>query len=84
MSGASAPGCRKATRVNFDAKAGVGAHVVKRAQHHGAILRNMAGDVIAFSPPLIIKEQEIDALLERVKWALDDTLAMVRGRGFPG
>jgi 4-aminobutyrate--pyruvate transaminase len=74
----------KATRVNFDPKAGVGAYVVKRAQHHGAILRNMAGDVIAFSPPLIIKEQEIEALLERTKWALDDTLAMVRERGFPG
>src|SRR5215831_7379397 len=74
----------KATRVNFDPKAGVGAYVVKRAQHHGAILRNMAGDVIAFSPPLIIKEQEIDALLERVKWALDDTLAMVRERGLVG
>jgi 4-aminobutyrate--pyruvate transaminase len=74
----------KATRVNFDPKAGVGAYVVKRAQHHGAILRNMAGDVIAFSPPLIISESEIDALLERTKWALDDTLAMVRERGFPG
>jgi 4-aminobutyrate--pyruvate transaminase len=53
----------KATRANFDAKAGIGAYLVKRAQHHGAILRNMAGDVIAFSPPLIITESEIDALL---------------------
>ena len=44
----------------------------------------MAGDVIAFSPPLIITEAEIDALLERTARALDDTLAMVRGRGFPG
>jgi 4-aminobutyrate--pyruvate transaminase len=71
----------KATRANFDAKAGIGAYLVKRAQHHGAILRNMAGDVIAFSPPLIITELEIDALLERTRHALDDTLAMVRDRG---
>ena len=74
----------KSTRVNFDTKVGVGAYVVKRAQHHGTILRNMAGDVIAFCPPLIITEAEIDALLERTARALDDTLAMVRGRGFPG
>jgi 4-aminobutyrate--pyruvate transaminase len=41
----------------------------------------MAGDVIAFSPPLVISEAEIDALLERTARALDDTLAMVRERG---
>jgi 4-aminobutyrate--pyruvate transaminase len=69
------------TRANFDPKAGVGAYLVKRAQAHGAILRNMAGDVIAFSPPLIISDDEIDALLERTALALDDTLAMVRERG---
>jgi len=71
----------KAARRGFDPKAGVGAYVVKRAQEHGAILRNMAGDVIAFSPPLIISESEIDALVDRIARALDDTLAMVRERG---
>ncbi|HZI85172.1 MAG TPA: aspartate aminotransferase family protein [Casimicrobiaceae bacterium] len=71
----------RATRASFDAKAGVGAYLVRRAQHHGAILRNMAGDVIAFSPPLIITEAEIDALIERTALALDDTLAMTRERG---
>ena len=71
----------KSTRANFDSKAGIGAFLVKRAQHHGAILRNMAGDVIAFSPPLIITEPEIDALIERTALALDDTQAMVRERG---
>ena len=71
----------KAARASFEPKAGVGAYLVKRAQHHGAILRNMAADVIAFSPPLIITEEEIDALLDRSRLALDDTLAMVRERG---
>ncbi len=71
----------KATRANFDPKAGIGAYVVKRAQHHGAILRNMAGDVIAFSPPLVIVDAEIDALLASTARALDDTLAMARERG---
>jgi 4-aminobutyrate--pyruvate transaminase len=69
------------TRASFDSKASVGAYFVKRAQHHGAILRNMAGDVIAFSPPLVITEAEIDSLIERTGLALDDTLAMVRDRG---
>jgi 4-aminobutyrate--pyruvate transaminase len=68
----------KATRANFDPKAGMGAYMVQRAQHHGVILRNMAGDVIAFSPPLIITEAEIDALIERTARALDDTLERVR------
>ena len=36
------------------------------------------GDVIAFSPPLIMTESEIDTMLERTKRALDDTLAWVR------
>jgi 4-aminobutyrate--pyruvate transaminase len=74
----------KGTRANFDPKAGVGAYLVKRAQQRGAILRNMAGDVIAFSPPLVITEREIDELLERAARALDDTLAMVRERGLAG
>lgn len=71
----------KESKANFDAKAALGAYLVKRAQHHGAILRNMPGDVIAFSPPLVIDETEIDMLLERTALALDDTLAMVRQRG---
>ncbi|HYR00705.1 MAG TPA: aspartate aminotransferase family protein [Casimicrobiaceae bacterium] len=74
----------KGTRANFDPKAGIGAYLVKRAQHHGAILRNMAGDVIAFSPPLVITEAEIDSLLASTSRALDDTLATARERGLVG
>lgn len=67
-----------AERKPFDPKRGVGAYLVSRAQAHGLILRVLMGDVIAFSPPLIITESEIDALLERTKLALDETLAWVR------
>ena len=67
-----------AQRKPFDPKRGVGAYLVSRAQTHGLILRVLMGDVIAFSPPLIITESEIDTLLERTKLALDDTLAWVR------
>jgi 4-aminobutyrate--pyruvate transaminase len=51
---------------------------VRRAQEHGLITRTLSGDVIAFSPPLVISEPEIDALLERTERALADTLAWVQ------
>ena len=66
-----------ATRKPFDPQRGVGAYFVRRAQAHGLIVRALAGDVIAFSPPLIISQDEIDALLERTGRALADTLAWV-------
>jgi 4-aminobutyrate--pyruvate transaminase len=71
----------KTTKESFDPKAGVAAHLVRRAQHHGAILRNMPGDILAFSPPLVITEGEIDDLLTCFGKALDDTWAMVREKG---
>jgi len=71
----------KATRQSFEPKSGVAAYLVRRAQHHGAILRNMPGDIVAFSPPLVITEAEIDEMLGCFGKALDDTWAMVRERG---
>jgi 4-aminobutyrate--pyruvate transaminase len=68
---AEAPAARKP----FDPARGVGAYLVRRAQEHGLILRVMAGDIIAFSPPLVITEGEIDAMLERFERALADTVA---------
>jgi len=68
----------KSTKQSFDVKAGVAAHLVRRAQHHGAILRNMPGDIVAFSPPLVISEGEIDEMLGCFGKALDDTWAMVK------
>jgi 4-aminobutyrate--pyruvate transaminase len=62
----------------FEPGRGVGAYLVRRAQAHGLIVRVIAGDVIAFSPPLVITEAEIDALLERAERALADTAQWVR------
>ena len=66
----------KTTRAQFDPKSGVGEFLSKRAHHHGVIIRAL-GDTIAFCPPLIIKEDEIDLMLERFERALADTLDMV-------
>ena len=66
----------KATKQSFDPKAGVTAFLVRRAQHHGVILRNMPGDIVAFCPPLIVSEGEIDEMFARYAKALDDTIGM--------
>jgi 4-aminobutyrate--pyruvate transaminase len=71
----------KTTKQSFDPKAGVAAHLVRRAQHHGAILRNMPGDIVAFSPPLVISEAEIDEMMGCFGRALDDTWVMVKEKG---
>jgi 4-aminobutyrate--pyruvate transaminase len=70
----------KAAKTPFDPKINVAGFLGRRCQHHGLILRPI-GDTIAFCPPLIIQEHEIDLMLERFGLALDDTLAMVRERG---
>jgi len=64
----------------FDPARGVGPYLIRRAQEHGLITRSLSGDVIAFSPPLIITEPEIDAMFDRVERALADTLAWVKSQ----
>jgi 4-aminobutyrate--pyruvate transaminase len=67
-----------AKRKPFDPARGVGGYFVRRAQAHGLIVRVLGGDVIAFSPPLIISEAEIDEMMAKAELALADTLAWVR------
>jgi 4-aminobutyrate--pyruvate transaminase len=68
----------KNTKESFDPKIGVAAYLVRRAQHHGVILRAMPGDIVAFCPPLIVTESEIDEMFAGFAKALDDTWAMVK------
>jgi 4-aminobutyrate--pyruvate transaminase len=69
----------KANKTSFLPGAGIGAYVAERCAEHGLITRAI-GDTIAFSPPLIITENEIDQLLAMVGRALDDTEAMVKAK----
>ncbi len=62
----------KALRLSHDPQAMVAARVAERAQAHGVILRNMLGDAIAFSPPLVINEAEVDEMFARFEAALDE------------
>lgn len=65
----------KATRAPFPPEEGVAVQVAKRAEAHGLIIRPLTGDVVAFSPPLIVTKLDIEEIIRRAKMALDDTWA---------
>ena len=67
----------KATRASFDPARNVGAMVDKHARAHGLITR-FIGDRIAFSPPLVVTEAEIDDIATRLGRALDAARAELR------
>jgi 4-aminobutyrate--pyruvate transaminase len=68
----------KTTKAPYPAARGVGAHVGRRCEAHGVIVRVIAGDIVAFAPPLIIEAEDIEDMLARVECALDDTWAWLR------
>jgi 4-aminobutyrate--pyruvate transaminase len=70
----------KATKAPFDPPGKVGTYLADRAEQHGLIIRNLF-DSIAFSPPLVITEREIGAMLERFETALEETAAWVADQG---
>ncbi len=61
----------RAARANFDPALKLGARLARLCELHGVIGRALPGDVLAFSPPLIIGAGEIDDMVERVGQALD-------------
>ena len=66
------------TRQNFDPALKMGPRLVKLGEAHGIISRGLPGDSIAFSPPLIITEAEVDEMLDRMAAALDELTVQVR------
>ena len=70
----------KATGRLFDPVGRVGSYLMGRAEEHGLIVRAL-GDRAAFSPPLIIAEDEIGEMLARFRRALDDTATWVAEQG---
>lgn len=67
----------KQTRKPF-AGGAVGAAAKQFCQDHGLLIRAVAGNSLAFCPPLIINTQQIDDLLEMFSRALDDTLTYTK------
>ena len=66
----------KATKRPFDPKMMVGAKAAAFAQEHGLMVRAMV-DAIGICPPLIIQEDELNELFDRIEKALEDTEAWV-------
>ena len=71
----------KATREFFDPAAKVGATAMACGIENGLIFRALPGDAAALCPPLIIKEDEIDDMFERLARTLDDTLDALTKEG---
>jgi len=70
----------KQTKASFETKKGVGAKAVAYALEEGFITRAM-GDRLAFCPPLVINEAEIEEMFNRCERALDKTLNWAKAEG---
>ena len=56
----------KETRRSFDPSFGVKTYMVDRAREHGLIIRSaLSGDSLAFAPPLIMTEAEVEEMMRR-------------------
>jgi 4-aminobutyrate--pyruvate transaminase len=72
----------KVTKEPFDPSIKVAAFANAAAYSHGLILRALpAGDSVAFCPPLIITEKQIDDMMDCFAKALDDTEKMLSQQG---
>ncbi|MDV7338394.1 aminotransferase [Terasakiella sp. A23] len=60
----------KATKTPFDPAQAMGPTLVKKCENHGVILRAMPGDCIAFCPPLISEQGDLEELFNRFDKAL--------------
>lgn len=69
----------KETRTNFDPARAVAPWVSARATHHGLLVRPLRNDTIAFCPPLIINETQINDMFDAFEKALDDGIGYVNG-----
>ena len=68
----------KAAHKNFDPSLKIGSRLTKLGEAEGVILRGLANDTVAFSPPLIMNESEIDEMVERTARALDALAVQLR------
>jgi len=74
----------KATKKSFEPARAVAATIGQFAQDEGVIVRPLMGDRIAFCPPLVIGEADIDELFARFGRALDKGLDWVKREGMLG
>ncbi len=68
----------KGARRNFDAGLKIGARAAKLCEANGVISRGLPGDALAFSPPLIIGENDVREMVEKVGRAVDELAVQLR------
>jgi adenosylmethionine-8-amino-7-oxononanoate aminotransferase len=59
----------------------IAGYLAQACLEHGLIGRAVAGTALAFCPPLIINEAQVDELIEKLAKGLDQTLEHVRKEG---
>lgn len=62
----------KSTKEQFPVGDKIALQIAAAAKNHGLIVRATPGDGVAFCPPLIINDDEIDTMFDGVQAALDD------------
>jgi len=62
----------KHTRGQYPVADKVATQVMLAAREHGVLVRATPGDGIAFCPPLIIEDEQIDEMFDGIQEALDD------------
>ena len=70
----------KSSRRPFDGMK-VGQFCAKAAEDNGLIIRPLGGNRVALCPPLIIHEQHVDEIIDKLGRALDSTLDWVTQEG---
>ncbi len=70
----------KETGESFPAAAA--GYLQKACQDNGLIGRAVAGNSIAFCPPLIISKAQVDELIEKLGKSLDETLKHCKAEDF--
>jgi 4-aminobutyrate---pyruvate transaminase len=63
----------KASKRQFEVKKGIGARASRYAEEEGLIVRPLPVDTLTICPPLVITEEEIDYLFDKLTRALDRT-----------
>ncbi|MEA2782568.1 MAG: L-2,4-diaminobutyrate transaminase [Rhodospirillaceae bacterium] len=72
----------RAARRRFDPALKVGPRISAAALERGLIARAMPhGDILGFSPPLVIRRAEIDMIVERARQAVDHVSTQLQAEG---
>ncbi|KQT61747.1 MULTISPECIES: aspartate aminotransferase family protein [unclassified Aureimonas] len=64
----------KATKTPLPAAADTSRRIFDRAWNHGLVIRAFGNGIIGYAPPLCCTDEEIDAIVERTRLTLDETL----------